>query len=176
MDLMSWDSVAVIKSLDWPGFVKTVLGAGAGAAIVAWYREHRAKKERATYIALRAAIALENYAISCWRLVFSGRAHYEQTGSPLADAVPELIGMPSDADWKEVDSSLTNEALSFANTVSIAQILSDHSRFFEGNPFEAETSAKERGRDAWLISERLRRRYKLTPRDEEKKRLEELFE
>jgi hypothetical protein len=176
MDQMFLEALAWIKSVDWAGAVKIAISAGLGSALAAWLREYLAKKKRATYVALRAAIALENYAISCWRIVFSGKAHYEQTGAPLADVVPQLVGMPTDTDWKDVDSSLTNEALSFANTVSIAQVLSDHSRFFEGNPFEAETSAKERGHESWLISESLRRRYKLTPRDKEKRRLKELFD
>lgn len=145
-------------------------------ALVAWKTEHRRQKSQATYVALRAAIALEAYAIRCWQILYSGPEHYRQTGSPMAASVLELEGMPSDGDWKDVRPSLIDEALSFVDTVSIAKVIAEHARQFEGNPFEADTFAKERGRAAWAIAENLRTEYDLATRDGDKKRLKELFD
>lgn len=162
-----WDALGLIAA--------TGVLSAAWTTVWTWVAEGRQRKSQATYIAMRAAIALEDYAIRCWQLVYSGPEHIKQTGSPMAEEVPGLEGMPVDSDWTNVDPKLANEALSFSNSVSIVQIFAAHSRHLQNNPFDAEMYAKERGRAAWAIAANLRVKYQLAARDDQRKQLTELL-
>jgi hypothetical protein len=162
-----WDTLILIATT---GIVSVVW-----STFWTWLAEGRQRAAQATYIAMRAAIALEDYAIRCWQLVYSGPEHMKQHGSPLASGVPDLESMPESSDWVNVDPELANEALSFSNSVTIVQMMADHAKHLENNPFDAETYAKERGRAAWAIAAKLRTKYKLSERADQAKLLAELL-
>ncbi|AZO54751.1 MULTISPECIES: hypothetical protein [unclassified Mesorhizobium] len=162
-----WDLLGLVAA--------TGVLSAAWTTLWTWVAEGRQRKANARYVAMRAAISLEDYAIRCWQLLYSGPEHLKQTGSPMAQDVPELESMPDSADWVNVDPTLANEALSFSNSVSIVQIIVAHARHLENNPFDAETYAKERGQAAWAIAERLRRKYGLDDRADQRKQLAELL-
>jgi hypothetical protein len=74
--------------LDWASWVKLIIGAGIGSALVQSllpiWREHHQRKKHAAYMAMRLAVILENFAWACANLIQDNRNadHYLTRNTP----------------------------------------------------------------------------------------------
>ena len=160
---------------DWLTIVKGAFGAGLGTAgvQVGWslIQEHRAKKDRAAYLALRVAVTLEAYASDCLDLIFDNASLQEPPDQPYPDWNPFLPEAPSypedDHDgWRSMTRSLVTRCLNFPNKVRGSQGMirstAEHGHGDELSDVIDEHAAL-RGIEAWEIATSLRKEYHLPP-------------
>lgn len=155
---------------------------GTGLISVIWtsvwtvWVDRKKRRLEAVNVALRAAIALERYAIACWPALYSGGEHYQRTGQPFFDHLPAFAGLPADDEWAALQTTLADRALSFANRLDISTVISTHAKVLEDNPFDTDTEAQNLGKAAWSIAADLRKFYRLPPQEQMKKSLKALLE
>ncbi len=160
-------------SFTWFDVLKFALGTGVVTAIanqgIAWFREVRKESGTTTrdarYLALRIAVMLEQFSISCADAI-SENDMYQQSegyaGRPHGK-LPSLSEYPTDADWRSLDPSLAAQIISFRNEL----LLSDQTIEFwwdvdrETVRGACDEQAGKSGYRAWLIASQLRGRYRL---------------
>lgn len=117
------EAAAAAQGLTWLDIGKiaaasTVVSAIVTAAIGA-LREHNKEKRGATYLALRIAVALEQFAISCADQIGENDVHEESHGHAGTAYVglPKNPEYPTDADWKALIGTLAARALGLTNEI-----------------------------------------------------------
>ena len=172
-------ATTTVITTDWQYWVGIVVATGLISA--AWttfwtfLTDHWKGAREGKATALRAAIALERYAIASFPVAYMGQDYYRERGQPWLNEIYDTLDLPGDAEWKQVEPHLTDEALSFRNLVALAQIRGGHAKYFEGNPYQIDEETLNLGRRAWDISEKLRRRYSLPEQRDLKFQLKELL-
>lgn len=123
----------------------------------------RTGKTLARYTAMRCAVVLEQYATECWDTFAMANGEYDLHHDMTPQALPKAPVFPSDLDWKAISQDLSDEVLSFSNASSVSQTLAKYSEFWERNPFDFHSAAKERGYEALKLGGRLRNAHNLRP-------------
>jgi hypothetical protein len=154
-ELLTWD---------WATIVKTIVGAGIGAASAQWLRDSRHRKRQAAYMAMRLAVVLEAYAISCSLLIVTN-----ETAEPPPDrdfggsaALPELPPYPDDDDgWRAVDRKLAGRCLSLRNRIRESQTFIGWTIEFNDYDLKEEVykQVADRGLEAWQLANEMRSKH-----------------
>lgn len=160
-------------SIPWADVIKLALSTGVIAAVInqsiSWIRDSRSEgatiKRDATYLAMRAAVILEQFAIMCAEIIGDNLLYTDSDGyaGEQHGKLPELDQYPTDADWKSLDPSISARALSLPNEI----LLSDRTiaTWEKLEPAEVLGACNEQagkcGYRAWLLASDLRRRYQL---------------
>lgn len=162
----------------WPVIVGGTLTLIAPAAGFLWttLNERRKAKLDAAHVALCAALALERFSVTCWPVSYSGRDHTERTGQPIRQDMPALEDIPASSEWKGMDVVLADAVMSFHNRIEAAEIIAAHAHVYENNLFSFETEVTAKGREAWLLAERLREAYDLPQQTELRKSLRSMLD
>ncbi len=177
------DAVATVAIPDtWAVLLPVMVGAAltliAPTAGFVWARIVDFKKDKvdAAHVALCAALALERFAVMCWPVSYSGHEHAERTGQPIREDMPGLEDIPAATDWKGMDVNLADAVMSFHNRIDVAEVIAAHAHSYEHNSFAFETEVLAKGREAWILAERLRRAYDLPPQTELRKSLSSMLD
>lgn len=149
----------------WKLVAATGILSAFATAFLSWLREIFAARFRdrneASYLAMRIAVQLEGYAVTCFDYVISADEHFKQHSGASPKSPPEPLTYPSDANWRVLEVRLADEALSFLNEVSLARHSANFAAVFENNPFEQSREMEELGGRAWRLAVELRERYAL---------------
>jgi hypothetical protein len=165
-----------------PSTIIQIVGTGVVSAALSGWLSHfltekrDAKKERSTqeregrYLAIRIAVALEQFTFECADRV----AENENNDSPDGHlykryaAFPKIAEFPTDADWKALSPSLLNDCLVFRASIAIPE----RSISFIFDVADAEDAASEFNVHArkyavraWELAAELRRTYQLPAAD-----------
>ena len=162
---------------DAVGALKTIVGAGVGAAVVQvlvpLWRDRHQRKAQAAYMAMRLAITLEAYTSACLELIYSNEnaEHPPEDRFPNWDVgLPTLPHYPDDAEgWKAIDRRLAGDCLNFRNKIRESQsyISSVINWSEEDLEYEIDIQPGKRGLEAWRLALRLRAKHGLEPADVE---------
>jgi hypothetical protein len=93
--------------------VATIVGAFLAFFGDSW-RENRTKKRRATYLAIRTAIALDSFVESCASALSNNDDAYNQRvyeDPSISFDMPEKFQIPDDVDWTSVDLDIAYKIL-----------------------------------------------------------------
>lgn len=164
-----WSSLELWAVIAATGVI-TVLLTWSSDGTRAFLRNRRERQ----YAAMRCAVALEAYAVECWKIVLHGEGHFSLTQSAYIFEFPVAPAIPTDVDWKALKPQDADEVLSFMNSTQIAETHADFARIFESNGFEAQSVASTRGLYAIDLATRLRRDYGLPQRADIRPKLNEL--
>jgi hypothetical protein len=159
-----------ILTWDWGGLVKTLVGAGVGSGLVAFYRDRRKDKTHAAYMAMRLAAILEAYSSSCLDLIYTNDAaerdhSYKEQYPDWDHKIPELPPYPTaDEGWRAIDRKLANRALTLLNDISdskrVISLTSDEAPDQLGDDLKEQ--AARLGMSAWDIARKLRKAHGVT--------------
>jgi len=158
--------------MDWLDFLKLIIGAGIGSALVQGLlpllRDLFQRKKQATYMAMRLAVTLENFAWACANLIQDN--HNAQT---LADeeypewdvSLPVLPPYPDDDDgWRSLDRKLAGRCLVFRNRLQESDsIIRTTIDLLDGEDTKIaiDEAAAKRGLEAWDIAVALRQKHRI---------------
>ena len=84
---------------------------------------HRAGLKRdARYLAHRLAIIMEKFAVDCADVIADNDLHRSSEGYAGRQVLklPEITPLPADADWKALEPSLVDRAMSLPNKLALA--------------------------------------------------------
>ena len=147
-------------------FGSATLTLGGGALLA-----RRKDKTSARYLAMRIAVLLEGYAITCaeslsdWDLYFSSGGH---AGS-MMDGIPDIPEYPDEEGWSALKPALLERALTLRNQVRIGRRSVSSFAEFEMDPDDiAHHSAGHLGvcgYRAWSLAKDLRAEYRVQPLD-----------
>ena len=175
--------------MKWHELVQIILGAGFASAafnfIVTWWNTLRHEKQSAIYLALRLAVILECFAVSCYDRVISLDFEYDTSDGvphPKRFVLPALEAYPTDEGWRVLSADLAADTLSFPNEVKLGwQCIEgiEECAFINDNgkrDFRAKLhEIAEKGLLAWEIAVKLRAKYNLPEFDTEHKISETLM-
>ncbi|TGU74579.1 hypothetical protein E4633_03700 [Geomonas terrae] len=160
----------------WP-LLKLALTTGVITAIINqainWVREYYKEKGVNTrcsrYSALRLAVILEGFAISCADDIaeMDMYRHFGGEVGRKSRKLPLLDQFPADIDWRVLDPSLSTKVLSFHNDLALAQqvIGGTYDIDPECGPDACLDQLGICGYRAWGIAEALRERYQFPQHD-----------
>ncbi len=154
-----WDTKEIVGAI-----IATGLLSAFARELFDWLRSRRTKKQETRYIAMRAAIALEEFAEACASLCNEMEASQQVYGDVKASSLPPAPIYPDDVNWRLIDNEMADELLSFLNGISTKQREANYGANFESNPWELHTAAEGLGGIAWRLAKKLRERYGLTSR------------
>lgn len=174
--------------MKWHELVQIILGAGFASAafnfIVTWWNTLRHEKQSAIYLALRLAVILECFAVSCYERVISLDFEYDTSDvAPRSKrfVLPVLEVYPTHEGCR-VSADLAADTLSFPNEVKLARhcIEGIEECAFIYDNAKGDFRAKlheiaEKGQLAWEIAVKLRAKYNLPAFDTEHKISETLM-
>lgn len=155
------------------GFVTAVFNQAIG-----WLREtaqsSRSTTRDARYLAIRLAVLLEQFAITCADYISDNDLFRQSDGNAGAPhgSVPELPAYPDEPDWKALAPNLLARALTLRNEVSMA----DGAVAFwadigerESIPGECDDQCGKIGYVAWSLARDMRGQYRLGEFDPSKR-------
>lgn len=135
-----------------------------------YLKDRKAKKSAASYAALRLAVTMEAYTLSCAKRAsdiqnnhcsggHAGTRHY---------SLPELKAYPDDIDWKALGPTCSDQLLSFPNGIAhwntVIHTANEHGGFpDEDGSFECDGYCALQGLKAWNIAVSLRKKFDLAP-------------
>lgn len=131
------------------------------------YKDRTAAKLDVQHTALRVALALEKYAIACGTCLSDSGTWHASGGSDGAaiSKLPELE-LPAGIDWKRLDHTLANRALSLDNVINYGNG-AIHFELGYNDPDErcvqGELQAGHCGYLAIRMAQELRNKYRLPP-------------
>jgi hypothetical protein len=159
--------------ISWTDILKVALSTGIVAALInqgiTWLRDWRKEsstiQRNATYLALRVAVILEQFAIMCADVIGDNVLYRDSDGhaGKSHGSLPPLGEYPTDADWKSVDPAFSARALALRNEI----FLSDGAIAFvwEVDHDTVQGACNEHagkcGYRAWQLAVDLRKRYGL---------------
>ncbi|MEP9372567.1 hypothetical protein [Mesorhizobium sp. KR1-2] len=145
--------------------ITAVIATGIVSAVASWVvdliKSWYGRKKAAQYGAMRSAVALERYAVSCWHIFIMGEGEFERHRDVTSVRLPPAPDLPADVDWKAIDASLADDILSFSNSSNVSEALAEFSEVWEQNPFDFHDAAKERGLEALKLAGRIRKHYRM---------------
>lgn len=160
---------------EWATIVQTVLGAGAGTAIVQivapMLMEGRRRKAHARYLAMRLSVILEDYASKCVDFIVENGEAITPPDSEFPawnSNLPKLPALPADDEgWRAIDQSLASRILSLPNKIAGSQGVIGAVGEWEPDDLgeHLDEHAAARGLEAWALAEELRRAHDLAPVD-----------
>ena len=127
--------------LDWASWLKLIIGAGIGSALVQGllpiWREHHQRKKQAAYMAMRLAVILENFAWACANFIQDNRNAQTLPDEeyPAWDVtLPELGTYPDEGEgWRAIDRKLAGRCLDLRNRILESQsAIKGHDRVLYG--------------------------------------------
>ncbi|WP_292635616.1 hypothetical protein, partial [Mesorhizobium sp.] len=94
--------------------------------------------------------------------------HFQMVEEAYSTSLPPAPVIPDDIDWRTLDTTLSDEVMSFITSSKIAESEAAYARTYEGNPFDFDDSTRMLGRRALEIASKLRARYgmQLSPEHE----------
>jgi hypothetical protein len=165
-----WLWLEYLRTVDWATWGKTFVSAGLGSAAVAagftLYRERRQAKAKAGYMAMRLAVILESYVLSCAEFYYQNN-YREPDPDPGRDTnwdytLPELATYPEDAEgWQAIKRDLASQSLGFRNQVQTDQWSLNWTSQLSPEELEHQIilTVTRLGLEAWDIAESLRREH-----------------
>lgn len=157
MDL-TW--VNVLKVAATTGVLTTLLNQGVGLLREWWINKNR-KKSEATYLAMRLAVILEEFAVKCAYTMQHGEADYKEGAVEFSYNLPTLAPYPQESDWKSLDHKLAAQIMSFPNEISAAEMSCEFQRRHEGYLFGSSDETIVAGAKACRLAQSLRKKYSL---------------
>lgn len=164
-------------SLTSGDIIKLVLSTGIFTALInqgiTWLKDWRKDKEinerMAQYSALRIAIDLEAFAISCAKAI-SDSNFFSQTDGHAGSQhskIPSLLEYPKDIDWRLIERSLCERTLALRNEIELCQGEIDfwYEIDYECIPSACCEQTGTCGYRAWKLANDLRKFYKLSSFD-----------
>jgi len=162
MDLLNWD---------WGGSMRMMVSAGVATAAVQvlmpMYRDRRARKKHAAYMAVRLAVTLESFSWSCANLLqdnHNAETPPDHEHPNWNHELPELAPYPDDSDgWRAIDSKLVGRVLGFRNKLhETKSTIRNVIEFNEGAlSWTLDEEAASRGLEAWRLGSDLRKTHSL---------------
>lgn len=141
----------------------TAILANAFSLYVQWRRG----KADARYLALRVAVILEAFGLSCYRVLMDHDSHDLSDGKfgKLHESFPEIAPYPEDAAWQSLDTDLLSRTLNFRNELMFTQrrIELQERVGLSGVPDIMCEECAHRGSQAMDLVDDLRLKYRLLP-------------
>ena len=162
-------------SLLWIEVLMVAASTGVIAAVVAqllgWLidrlKSDRLAEKEGTYLAVRLAVAFENFAIRCAEQIADNdmfRQSEGHAGRPHG-TLPNLEGFPTQANWTNLEPKLLSRSLSLPNELLLGERMIAFSSDVDPDPSlvrsVCDAQAGTCGYRAWKLAEDLRARYGL---------------
>ncbi len=161
--------------ITWAGIIALALSSGVIASTITqglstWREFYKAKQDRnrdATYLAIRVAVILEQFATDCAMQLADLDAFKSSRGAIGNEywKLPTLPAYPEELSWGAIDSKMCERMLSFTTEVRIGQSFLVGLSEFE--PTEVPIHCGEKcavlGFRAWILARDLRARYRVRP-------------
>ena len=136
-------------------------------SVLSTYKERKAAAIEVSHVALRAALALEKYAIACGTCLSDSGTFYASSGGDGAPITQlPALDLPANIEWKRLKPNLANRALSLENTINYGNGAISFEIGYNSPDEECrqgELQAGHCGHLAILLAEELRTEYKLPP-------------
>lgn len=152
--------------------VQTFIGAGLSTALVTigfgYWRDRQHRKALATYMAMRVAIALENFTLRCADAISDNNALFPAPGDeyPQWDrALAAPPDSPEDADgWRALDIKMANRALALhaMHHAEQRELWVSDEWMYGGWLNNYIVASANLGIEAWKIAVSLRNKYAIT--------------
>jgi hypothetical protein len=158
---------------EWSRFFMMIAGAGVGSAVaqalMPLYRDRRMRRKHAAYMAMRLAVAMENFAWACANFIqdnHNARIPPDEEYPAWEIALPELPAYPEDVDgWRALAPKLAGRVFGMRNKLNESN--STIRNIIEFNKAELgwvlDEQAASRGLEAWRMAVDLRRTYWIEP-------------
>jgi hypothetical protein len=157
--------------------LKTILPLVVGAAIgfaatmltLVWgsWSKRSENQRSATYLAIRLAVILEQFAIDCADRIADQDLHDNSLGhaGAVASELPKLEAFPDEQSWNALNPALLARVLSFPNTCRLSNLAISAWYAFspEDVPEEGRRQCGKTGQMAWVLACDLRKQYRLQP-------------
>lgn len=160
--------------LPWAEIFKLALGAGVFTAIInqgiGWFRDFLNDKtvtdREAQYLAVRVAVILEKFAITCAGTLTQNALNEESGGhvGMWKNEPPPFPDYPRDIDWKYLEPNLSIRALSLANEIQLSNNTIETAFVVLPDDEIGDVCNQEIGKcgyRAWIIAKELRLKYSL---------------
>ena len=157
------------------GLIGVIVGAAITVGFESW-KDWRARKRNARYLAIRLVSFIDRYVQGCVEVtgdsgspMESDEDYHPEDYSPAEYPVFDVHSL--DVDWKSIDPNLMYDVLSFPNQIDAAnRIIAEEARC---NPAEIEINLERRyqytilGLTISKVADKLRREYQIPQRDTE---------
>ncbi|MHC1547797.1 hypothetical protein [Phyllobacterium sp. K27] len=156
-----WNTKEIILAVVATGIISAVF-----SALVEFLKAYFKRRGDARYGAMRAAVALEKFAVDCWDALNTADGEARENLETSVINLPKAPLLPDDIDWRSLDLGIADEIMSFVNQNGMAASLAQYARVFERNPYDFHEAVKERGLAALSLAKRVRQSVKIKGRND----------